>query len=110
MAFFLMRCLHHPGQDAARDATRPRHRVWVQSGGEGLVSVLIGSALTDDQGRSIGNFGILEARSQADALAFAEGDPFNAAGIVAGIEITSLPDTFQAQRIADPMSPRLNAV
>lgn len=106
MAFFLMRCLHHPDQEAARDAQRPAHRAWVQSGGGGLASVLIGSALLGETG-GIGNFGILEAASAADARAFAEGDPFNAAGIVARIELTPLPDTFQAGRIADPMSPRL---
>ncbi|MCA0920806.1 YciI family protein [Pseudooceanicola nanhaiensis] len=108
MAFFLMRCLHHPGMDALRDETRPTHRQWVGSGGEGLAAVLIGAALVDETGASIGNFGVLEARSLADATAFAEGDPFNAAGIVAAIEVTPLPDTFQAHRITDPMSPRLS--
>ncbi|MEW5421565.1 YciI family protein [Amorphus sp. 3PC139-8] len=107
MAFFLMRCLHHPGQDAARDARRPEHRQWVGSGGNGLVSVLIGSALVDDQGSSTGNFGILEAASLADAKAFAEGDPFYLDGIVAEVDLTPLPETFQAHRIAEPMSPRL---
>lgn len=102
--FFLMRCLHHPGQDAARDLHRPEHRAWVQSGGEGLASVLIGSALLDDSGVSIGNFGILEAASHQDAKAFAEGDPFHKAGIVQTVELTPLPDTFQAARITDPMS------
>lgn len=104
--FFLMRCLHHPGRDGARDEHRPAHRVWVQSGGNGLVSVLIGSALVEDSA-SIGNFGLLEAPDRAAALAFAEGDPFNVAGIVARIELTALPDSFQAGRITDPMSPRL---
>lgn len=107
MSFFLMRCLHHPGMDAARDSHRPKHRDWVKSGGEGRVSVLIGSALLDEDGAGIGNFGILEAPDLATARAFAEGDPFNAEGIVARIEMTPLPDGFQAQRITDPMSPRL---
>ena len=43
--FVLMRCLHHPGQDGPRDAHRPAHRAWVQSGGDGAATVLIGSAL-----------------------------------------------------------------
>ncbi|NIZ10875.1 YciI family protein [Pseudooceanicola sp. HF7] len=107
MAFFLMRCLHHPDMGEKRDALRPEHRKWVGSGGEGLVSVLIGSALTDDSGTSLGNFGVLEARSAADARAFAEGDPFAGAGIVRDISIEPLPEAFQAQRITDPMSPRL---
>ncbi|MCM2497912.1 YciI family protein [Neorhizobium galegae] len=107
--FFLMRCLHHEGQDAARDTHRPSHRAWVQSGGEGLAAVLIGSALVDEGGSSIGNFGIIEATSLVEAQAFAEGDPFNRAGIVAAIELTQLPDTFQAARISDPMTPRKNS-
>ncbi|MBC7336411.1 MAG: hypothetical protein H5U01_09100, partial [Clostridia bacterium] len=48
----------------------------------------------------------LEAADLAQARAFAEGDPFNRAGIVASIELTPLPETFQAHRIADPMSLR----
>lgn len=102
--FFLMRCLHHPDKDAARDMHRPVHRAWVQSGGEGLAAVLIGSALLDQDGASIGNFGILQANSLQDAKAFAEGDPFHLAGIVRAVELTPLPDTFQAARITDPMS------
>ena len=38
------------------------------------------------------------------ARGFAEGDPFARAGIVETIEVTPLPDTFQAHRITDPMS------
>ena len=107
MAFFLMRCTHFPDQDTARDTHRPAHRAWVGSGGAGLVSVLIGSAMLSDTGTGLGNWGILEAESPEDARAFAEGDPFHLNGIVAQIEITPLPDTFQAHRITDPMSPRL---
>ncbi|MFC7704421.1 YciI family protein [Plastorhodobacter daqingensis] len=104
--FFLMHCLHHPGMDAARDEHRPAHRAWVGSGGGGIVSVLIGSALLDG-GASVGNFGILEAPDAATARAFAEGDPFHRAGIVSSITLTPLPDSFQADRITNPMSPRL---
>ncbi|WP_234902577.1 YciI family protein [Agrobacterium larrymoorei] len=103
--YFLMRCLHHQGQDTARDEHRPAHRAWVQSGGGGLAIVLIGSAMLDESGNGIGNFGILQAESLERANAFAEGDPFNAAGIVKHIEMTSLPDTFQAHRISEPMTP-----
>jgi uncharacterized protein YciI len=104
--FFLMRCLHHPDMDAARDEHRPTHRAWVQSGGEGKAAVLIGSAMLDEAGRSIGNFGILEAARREDAQAFAAGDPFNRAGIVASIELTPLAETFQAERISNPMTVR----
>lgn len=109
MAFFLMRCLHHPNMEDARDRNRADHRAWVRSGGGGLVSVLIGSALLDDAGRAHGNFGILEAASAANARRFAEADPFAKAGIVREVELTPLPDGFQAERIGAPMSPRLAA-
>lgn len=105
MAYFLMRCLHHLGMEDRRDRMRPDHRRWVRSGGNGLACVLIGSALQDDTGKAIGNFGILEARSLQDARRFAEGDPFRTAGIVCEIDITRLPEGFRADRIAEPMSP-----
>jgi uncharacterized protein len=97
--YFLMVCHHHPDQDEARDRLRPDHRAWVASGGDGLAQVLVGSALWDDAGAGIGNFGLLSAASHADALAFATGDPFHRGGVVARIEITRLADTVQADRI-----------
>lgn len=104
MAFFIMKCTHHPDQDAKRDDVRPIHRRWVGSGGNGLASVLVGSAFLTDEGVAAGHWGILEASNSADARAFAEGDPFNKNGVVAEIEITPLPDTFQAHRITERMS------
>lgn len=101
--FFLMECHHHPDKDAARDRLRAEHRDWVKSGG-GCASVLVGSAMWDDAGRAIGHFGILEAEDKASAQAFAEGDPFATGGIVAGITLIRLADTFQADRIAARMT------
>jgi len=106
MSYFLMQCFHLEGMDSARDTHRPAHRDWVQSGGEGKAIVLVGSAMLDAAGGASGNFGILEAASEADARAFAEGDPYNRAGIVSRIALTPLPDTFQAHRIGEPMTPR----
>lgn len=102
--FFLMRCLHHPGKAAERDLHRAAHRDWVASGGDGLASVLVGSALWDDAGESIGHFGILEAQDEPRARAFAEGDPFARAGIVRETVLTRLADGFQAHRISDRMT------
>lgn len=107
--FFLMTCEHHADQDAARDEHRPRHREWVRSGGNGLAAVLIGSATRYEDGSTRGNFGILEADNLANAMAFAEGDPFAKAGIVKVISMVPLPDTFQAHRISEPMTPRQNS-
>lgn len=101
--FFLMICHHHAGMDALRDSLRPKHRDWVATGGKGLARVLTGSALWDDEGQGIGNFGILEAESGAKARAFAEGDPFATGGAVRDITLTRLADTFQAARI-DPLT------
>jgi len=102
--YFLMVCRHHDGVDEKRGSVRAEHRKWVVSGGEGSASVLIGSATLGEDGNANGNFGVLEAKDAASARAFAEGDPYNRAGIVAAIEITPLPDTFQAHRISEPMS------
>ncbi|MFZ2099465.1 MAG: YciI family protein [Oricola sp.] len=102
--YFLMRCLHFPEMDSMRDTHRAEHRAWVKSGGEGRAVVLIGSALLGPDGESTGNFGLLQAESEADARAFAEGDPFCRAGIVETVELTRLPDTFQAHRIPEPMT------
>ncbi|GGD20409.1 YciI family protein [Sinisalibacter lacisalsi] len=102
--FFLMECRHHPGKDAERDRLRPSHRDWVGTGGNGLASVLIGSALWDEAGQAIGHWGVLEAATEANARAFAEGDPFAAEGVVAETRLTRLADTFQADRIAERMT------
>jgi uncharacterized protein YciI len=105
--FFLMENIHHAGQDDARDRLRPTHRDWVTSGGEGLCSVLIGSATWDMEGNAVGHWGVLEAENEEKARAFAEGDPFYTEGVVADLRLIRLADGFQAHRIADRMSPPL---
>lgn len=97
--FFLMKNRHHPGKDAERDRLRPAHRDWVRSGGGGFASVLIGSALWNEVGEAIGHWGVLEAKTETQARAFTEGDPFATEGVVAEIRLTRLADTFQADRI-----------
>jgi hypothetical protein len=103
--FFLMVCDHAKGPEVAalRDALRPKHRDWVASGGDGVARVLTGSATWNDAGESIGNFGVLEAATESDARAFAEGDPFHTGGVVTGYTLTRLADTFRAERI-DPLT------
>lgn len=102
--FFLMECHHHPDAAPRREALRPAHRDWVREGGRGLASVLIGSALWDANGAGIGHWGILEAESEAQARAFAEGDPFATGGVVARLTLTRLADTFMADRITPRMT------
>lgn len=103
--FFLMICHHHRGEGIAalRDSLRPAHRDWVATGGGGLAQVLTGSALWDEAGEGIGNFGILAATDEGAARAFAEGDPFAKGGVVASFTLTRLADGFQAGRI-DPLT------
>ncbi len=103
--YWLMTCRHKPGMTELRERHRDAHRQHVATGGGGLARVLIGSALTEDDGESpVGNFGVLEAASRQAAQAFAESDPFAIAGLVESIEITALASRFQAHRI-DPMTP-----
>lgn len=99
--FFLMICHHNDGPEIAalRDDLRPAHRDWVASGGGGLAVVLTGSALWDDAGQGVGNFGILQADSEARARAFAEGDPFAKGGVVRDFSLKRLADGFRAERI-----------
>ncbi|MCB1389798.1 MAG: hypothetical protein KDK12_11765 [Rhodobacteraceae bacterium] len=102
--FFLMECRHHPGKDADRDRLRPAHRDWVKTGGGGLCSVLIGSALWADDGLALGHWGILEADTPEAARAFAAGDPFAREGVVEATAVTRLADTFMADRISPRMT------
>lgn len=99
--YFLMICPHHSGAEIAarRDQLRPQHREWVASGGGGLARVLTGSALWNDTGEGIGNFGIIEAVDETAARAFANGDPFAKGGVIKRVELTRMADTFQAGRI-----------
>ena len=102
--YWLMICRQKPGMAELREQHRDGHREHVATGGGGLARVLIGSALTEDDGEApLGNFGILEAPSREAAQAFAENDPFALAGLVESIEITALASRFQAHRI-DPMT------
>ena len=102
--YWLMICRHRANAAELREQNREAHRQHVASGGGGLARVLIGSALTEDDGETPnGNFGILEAPSREAAQAFAENDPYARAGLVESIEITALASRFQAHRI-DPMT------
>jgi hypothetical protein len=102
--FFLMECRHNPDVADLRDSLRATHRDWVKSGGNGLASVLIGSAMWDDTGGAIGHWGILEAEDPEKARAFADGDPFATEGVVDRTTVTRLADTFMGARITPRMT------
>ena len=102
--YWLMTCRHRAGGQALREEHREAHRAHVASGGNGLAKVLIGSALTADDGETpIGNFGVLEASTREAVQAFAESDPYARSGLVEAIEIVALASRFQAHRI-EPMT------
>src|SRR5687768_17078663 len=102
--YWLMLCRHKPGMAQLREQHRDAHRQHVARGGGGIVRVLIGSSLTEDDAESpLGNFGILEAPTRDAAWAFADNYPFARAGLVESIEIIALASRFQAYRI-DPMT------
>jgi uncharacterized protein len=102
--YWLMTCRHRADVQDAREKHREAHRRHVATGGGGVARVLIGSALTADDGETpVGNFGVLEAPSREAAQRFAETDPYALAGIVDSIEIVALASRFQAHRI-DPMT------
>jgi uncharacterized protein YciI len=102
--YWLMVCRHRANANELRELHREAHRRHVATGGGGIARVLIGSALTEDDGETpIGNFGVLEAPTREAARAFAENDPYALNGLVESIEITALASRFQAHRI-DPMT------
>ena len=95
---WLMICRHRADASDLRELHRDAHRRHVATGGNGTAKVLVGSALTGDDGETpIGNFGVLEAPSREAAQAFAENDPYALAGLVESIEIVALASRFQAQ-------------
>ncbi len=102
--FFLMQARHHPDMDATRDALRPAHRDWNRSGGNGMVSVLTGSALWAPDGTPIGHWGIVEAPGLAEVEAYGAGDPFVSGGVVAELSFTRMADGFAADRIHPRMT------
>jgi uncharacterized protein YciI len=104
MAYWLMIFRQKPGTQGLREQHREAHRAHVASGGGGLARVLIGSALTEDDGETpLGNFGVLEAPTREAAEGFARSDPLALAGVVETIEVVALASRFQAHRI-DPMT------
>ena len=85
MALFILTCIDKPGALDIRMATREAHLAYVR---ERMDMVkLAGPRLTDD-GQMAGSMLILEVADKAAAQAFADGDPYGAAGLFERVELT----------------------
>ena len=84
MPSFVVTCLDHPGALQKRLANRPAHLEHLNGHPE---TVKLAGPLLDDAGDPMGSLLIVEAETAAAARAFAEADPFNAAGVFASIEV-----------------------
>lgn len=108
MPSFLIINRHKAGSEAARAASRPAHVAWIETGGEGTLTVLTGAPTQFDEGAREGNFFLVQAPSKEAALAFAAGDPFAKAGLVEQAEVLDLRPPFDPDQITKTLSPRLN--
>lgn len=105
MEYYLLTSSHKESSAPEREALHSRHVAWVESGGMGVVSVLAGAPTLTDNGIA-GNFFVLEAKSLADAKAFAEGDPFVVGHCVETSDLRQLAE-FSPNDMSTPLSPRL---
>ncbi len=100
--YWLMICRHRPDVESLRAEHRDAHRTHVATGGGGLAKVLIGSALTEDDGETpIGNFGVLEAPTREAAWPSPRGPLRSARESSSASRSSALASRFQAHRI-DP--------
>lgn len=79
MPLFTLTCLDKADVLDLRMATRPDHLAYV--GGFGDAVKLAGPVLETSDGNPKGSFFILDVENEAAANAFADGDPYLAAGV-----------------------------
>jgi len=89
---FLIQCFDGDDGSARRPGARPRHLAYLASQGDRLK--LAGPLLDGDA--PIGSVFVLEADDLAGANAFADGDPYLAAGVFARREVTPIRATLGA--------------
>jgi len=76
---YLIYALDHSGMEQKREAVRQAHRDFLQSYGS---KILASGALLDEDGKTvIGGISLLDTESYAEALQFAEKDPYTQEGI-----------------------------
>ena len=85
MPKFVLRCLDKKDSLELRLATRAAHLDYV---GAAKVTVMLAGPLLDADGNPNGSMFILEAANEDEVQKFAENDPYEKAGLFAGIEIS----------------------
>jgi uncharacterized protein len=84
MPLFVVSWMDKPGALALRQATRQAHFDYIAAH-PGVLK--LGGPFIDDAGQMAGSLLVIEADSLAAAEAFAEADPYNAAGLYAEREV-----------------------
>lgn len=82
---FAIVCRDHPNALELRMANRPAHREYLAQHSDRLK---LAGPFLDAEGRMCGSLLIVEAADQAEAEAFAAGDPYRKAGLFASAEVT----------------------
>lgn len=81
---FAIICQDKPGALETRLAVRPKHLEYLEAIGDKLKC---GGAFLNDTGEPEGSLIVIEAEDLAAARAFADGDPFVAAGVFETTEV-----------------------
>lgn len=81
---FAIICRDRPGALELRQAARPAHLDWIE---RHRAAVVTAGPMLDAAGSPVGSLFLVEAADEAAARAFAEADPYKAAGLFAEVEI-----------------------
>lgn len=82
---FVISCTDKPGQPELRQANRPDHIEYLDRHSDSILAA--GPTLSDDAEAPNGSVLIMEFEDLAAARAFAEGDPYNIAGVFESVSI-----------------------
>ena len=80
---YVLFCKDAPGKLPVRLANRDAHLAYARESG----IVVLGGPLMDDAGQMCGSLLVLDVDSRAEAEAFADKDPYAAAGLFESVEI-----------------------
>ena len=83
--YFVISCTDKPGQPELRQANRSDHIEYLDRHSDSIF--VAGPTLSDDGEAANGSVLIMEFEDLAAAQAFAEGDPYNIAGVFESVSI-----------------------